>query len=299
MKKAVVWLIGVIGMLVLVGCATPKIDPSKFTAPRTVVIDDIPDINPVATIQVVTTNWPAQYFSQNFDGFFVVNGITSTQARIPNNTEHVNHIVTNQILASPRPVSIGTGAAMGAVGGAVGALIQASAEETQKKASEFPALVRKAIPNADLRTDLMKVLRESLETKAIQVRIAGETRDMPPRLRWPAKNDKGEAIITGPLASSPPMDADLLVQISPIAVYAAPGPMNSYTRRVGIGVAMFDGRTRRFIGWQAIPFNATDGKFEYMRYDSLVADIDNAAPALRSALMSLVPQLVNVISGNN
>jgi hypothetical protein len=73
--------------------------------------------------------------------------------------------------------------------------------------------------------------------------------------------------------------------------------VRSYQRQAGIAVAPFDGRTRRFIGWQAFPFTASDSRFEYLKYDSLVSDIDHAAPALSAALLSLVPQVTATISG--
>lgn len=288
--------IGLLALLLAAGCATPKIDAAKFAAPRSVVIDDIPDMNLAATIRIVTLNWPKEYFSARYDSFFLLNGAGAKPAAIADNSEQINQIVTNQIVNSPRPVSVGRAGAMGAVGGAVGGLIQGIAEETEKKAGEFPGLLRKTMPGADLRADFKRALRQSLEAKGITVRIAGETRNLPPRLHWPAKDEKGETLATGALADSPAVDADLLVQVVPIAVYASPGPLNSYSRTVGVGLAMFNGRTRQFIGWQAFRFQA-DGSLTYSRYDSLVADIERAGPALHGALLSLVPQVAEVIGG--
>jgi hypothetical protein len=295
-KERALALICLLGVLAVAGCATPKIEAARVGAPKSVVIEDFPNLNTVATIQVVTTNWPAPYFSQRFDGFFLADGKTPAVPGLPNYTEQANQIVMNQILASPRPVGVGSAAAMGAAGGLVAGVIQASAEDTQRRAAEFPGLVRKKIPH-DLREEVMRALVEALRNEGIQVRIAGETRNLPPRVRWPATDPKGEPIAPGPFAASPPVDADLLVQISPIALYAAPGPLNSYSPKVGIGLALFDGRTRQFLGWQAFPFVWPDSRFSYNTYDGLVADLDNAGPALRTALLSLVPQVVNVIAG--
>ena len=184
----------------------------------------------------------------------------------------------------------------GAIGGIIGGIAQASAEATQKKAVEFPGLVRKTMPDADMRLDLLKALREGLEAKQIQVTIGSATRNLPLRLIWPAKDEKGQPLVSGPLANSPPVDADLLVQLAPVALYASPGPFNTYTRKVGICIALFNGRSREFLGWQAIYFSGPDEGFSYIKYDNLVADLDKAAPALHKTLMSLVPEVIRIIS---
>jgi len=297
MKRVWMGLLGVFALLAIAGCATPKIDAGQYVPPKTVVIADFPDIHPVATIGVYVANWPEVYFSERFDGFYAVNGISPPQAAIADNAQQINQVVTNQIVSSPQPVSIGQAAAIGAIGGLMGAMIQASAEETQKKAANFPELVRKALPGTDLRADLLKAVQDGLESQGVRVRISGDSRHLPLRLRWPANPQRGENLPKGMLLDSSPVDADLLVQIAPIAFYAAPGPLNNYSRVVGITVALFHGRTRQFIGWQAFPFRGGDGDFSYMRYDSLVEDVGRAAPALRYALMSLVPQVVDAISG--
>jgi hypothetical protein len=62
---------------------------------------------------------------------------------------------------------------------------------------------------------------------------------------------------------------------------------------------MYNGRTRQFIGWQAFEFKPSDRAFTYLTYDSMVSEVDKAAQALRSALLSLVPQVVRTISGES
>lgn len=298
MERSVLKWAGVASLVVFTGCATkPKIETGKFSTPRTVVIADIPDVNPIANIGIFITPWPEPYFSKSADYHFVVNNAAKPLPGVADYTAAANQIVIHQITTAPQPVSVGVGAAMGAAGGLVGALIQANAEATQKKAAEFPNLVRRATPRFDLRTDFMDALRKSLEARNIQVKIISETRNHVPRLYWPAKSDDGKALPTGAFSQSPAVDADLLVQVSPIASYAAPGPLNNYARQVGVGLALFDGRTRKFIGWQAIAFRAPDSNFEYARYDSLAADVANAGPALQRALLSLVPEVASIVSG--
>ena len=274
MKRHLVLIIGVAWVLALVGCAQkPKIDASKVTAPKTVVINDFPDMVSGATIGLVVTSWPGAYFSPHLSGTFAISGSATGQPGVPSTL-------------------------IGDTGGLVGALIQSNADETQMKALEFPSLVRKSL-RTDLRSEVLASFRDSLQAKGIQVRIASETRNAPMRLHWPAKTEKGEPLLTGTFADSPPVDADLLVQLAPVAFYASPGPLNSYERRVGIGLAMYNGRTRQFIGWQAFEFKPSDRAFTYLTYDSMVSEVDKAAQALRSALLSLVPQVVRTISGES
>jgi hypothetical protein len=207
-----------------------------------------------------------------------------------------------QVTAGSPHASVGTAAMQGALSGAVSGIVegkfQSTAEDTRKKAAQFPDLARKAMLG-DLRRDLLAALRSALEARGVQVRIADQTRHSPLRLYWPVNSDTGgpQPLPPGQFKDSPPVAADLLVQVAPVAFYGAIGPMQSYQRKVGIAVALFDGRTRRFLGWQAFPFSAGDGHFEYLKYDSLVEDIDHAAPALTAALLSLVPQVAAVIGG--
>jgi hypothetical protein len=276
------------------GCATPKIEATALKSPRAVLIADFPDMKHAAIVRPLVTNWPAFYFSTEIDEFFTP-GLAN--AKRPDYAAQADQIALNQILNPPRPVSNTTAGAMSVTGTVVGGIFQSSAEETLKRSAEFPTLARKAIAEPDMRIALLDSFRSALQAKGIAVRLGAESRDLPPRVRWPAKTQKGEDLTPGSLANSQPIDDDILIQLSPLAVYAAPGPLNAYTRRVGIGVAIFNGRTRQFLGWQAFWFRPKSDDFEYMTYDSLIADINRAAPALREALLSLVPEITQAIVG--
>ena len=281
----------------LTGCvAVPHIEASKFAKPKTVVIADIPDINPVATIDIVVTKWPHPYYSGPFDPYSVRNGIAPALPVVADQSQNINQQILNQIATSPQPITpVQAGVAAGA-GALVAAWIQSSGEGTQKRAAEFPSLVKKAIPETDLRADLLKKLQSALEAKQIQVRIDDSTRNQAPRLRWPAKDAEGKPLPVGPLAGSSPVDADLLVQIAPITLYASPGPLNSYSLKTGIAVALYNGRTREFLGWEAIDFD-NSGTSSYSQYNSLVTELPTLAPLMRDALMSLVPRVAQLIAG--
>lgn len=286
--------------LLLAGCAAPLvIDARSLPKPKTVVINDFPDINPAAVIGMAVLRWPQRYFSPEFDGFFVLDVPHDGLGTI----DYVGsslRTVQNQIVSSPTPVSPGTAASMGLVGGLIGALLQDAAETTQKRAAAFPSLVRQQLAPADLRADFLGALRSALEARGIAVRISGDTRALPLRMHWPAMDPHGgKALPVGPLAATPAVDADLLVQVAPVAFYLAPGVLNAYRRKVGVAVAVFNGRTREPIGLQTFEFEPADGKHEYRTYDDLVDDIAHAAPALRTALLSLVPDIARTVAAEN
>lgn len=233
-----------------------------------------------------------------YDGFFKFGESVAAPPAVVDTSGLATQVITNQILDSPKPVSLPQGLAMGAAGGIVGAFIEASAAETQKRAVAFPSLLQKTMPDLDMRADILKGIRQGLETKGIQVRIAPESRNLPMRLRWPTTLDKDAAELPpSEFANSPAVDADLLVQIAPIAGYAAPGPLNSYEPVAGICVAVFDGRTRQFLGWQAFYYKPPNSKFNFMTYSGLLEGLPTAGPALRDALMSLLPQVTDAIAG--
>lgn len=248
--------------ILMAGCATvPRIEASNFTKPKTVVIDDFPDLKALATIRIAPFIWPSSYFSPLASDFFE--------------------------MVKPLPVASIP----------INSLISREAE--LERMAQFPVLFRKALHGKNLRQDLLAEIRSRVEAKGVKVIVNDETRDMLPLLRWPMIDVDGLEGWTGPLNKSASVDADFLVQLSPYAIYAAPGPASYFARKAGIAVAIYEGRTRKFVGWQAFPYRAQDSKFEYLTYSSLVENLDQAAPALHSALLSLAPAVANSIIGEN
>lgn len=281
----------------LTGCAAPKIDTSKLARPKTVAIDDFPDMNHTAIIGPVVTRRAEFFFNGRMDPFFKQGNASEPGKLGADYAATANQVTQQQILNSPKPMSVGQAGMAGAVGGAMGALLQASAEDTMKKAMEFDGLVRKNMHNADLRAELIASLRQELEARGIQVQIAAESRNLPPRLHWAAITESGEKLPVGSLADSPSIDADVLLQIVPLAAFAAPGPLNSFEPRIAVGVALFDGRTRKFLGWQAIEYDGPAKHHSYMRYDSMVGELDQTAPQIHDALLTLAPKVAELVAG--
>ena len=298
MRTLLAVALGAVTAALMGGCATPVLDHASMVRPKTVAIMDIPDARPAATIGVVKADRPQAYFMGELDPYFV-----ATAGRFgipPGRAVHdlgvsAGTAAGHQAGLNYRGVGGGVSAAAGILGLTLGSMIAASAEVTQAKAEAYPTHVKNILPGHDMRKEVLTGVGRSLETKGIHVRLLTESRNLAPRLRWPVAYTNGTPMEVGPLANSPAIDVDIVAQVVPMAVYAASGPLSDYNSVVGIGLALYDGRSRKFIGWQAFP--SDQNKLRYAQYDALVGDIRNAAPAQRAALMSLVEQVSEAISG--
>ncbi|UMR29588.1 hypothetical protein MJ904_21420 [Massilia sp. MB5] len=280
----------------LAGCgAPPKIHTQKFSAPKTIAIVDTSEMKNIAMVGLFIAG--GRHFTSEIDAFFVAGstGDTKSSAAPP---AIVDDILANHNLQSslaPRQ-SVGSAMASGAAAGAIGGMIQGAADETFKKSQNYHQEVLKRVPGLSLKSELMKSLRTEFEAKGIQTSIVANSDSLAPRLRWPAREADGQVWQAAPNDHLPVVNADILMQISPIAVWYAPGQLNNYRRGVGIGVALYDGRTKQFLGQQTFSFSASAWQDEYTRYDSLVEAGPVAAGQMREALLSLVPQIVAVVS---
>jgi len=290
----------VLALLALGGCMRHRIDVTKLGAPKVVVVEDIPDLRVAALIGIPGDYDPTYHFSKNADYFYLstspepaaVPGVT------PNTQAVMTSVATTQVMNSPAPVSPAAAGVGVGVSSLMGALIQGKAEETQARAAAFHATVLANDPSYDLRAAFLQALQEAFWARGVTVATSRRGRDHPPRLRWPAKDSEGEPLPVGPDASSQPVDADLLVQVAPLAYFSAPGPLNAYERRVTVAVALYRGRTREFLGMQALRFTTAGfDTVSYHTYDSMVADIGRAAPALREALVSMAPRVADLATG--
>ena len=262
-------------LLSLSGCVTPpSIDVSRLKAPKSVAIVDIPKMKNVALIGVIVPHAPGLpqfHFSEQASQFF----------EVANDENHA--VLKNNPSAQ----------------GLVDAIIFDIANQTQNKANlEYNGEILKRFPEFDLRADFMKALRAALDAEIATTTIAHGRYGQAPRLRWPAQDQEGNKYPSGSLEDFPPVDADILLQVSPIAFYNSPGPLNAYYRNVTVGIALYNGRTKQFIGRQTFRFKPNDSSLEYYSYSGLIEDIPRAAPALREALLSLVPTIVDLVTAN-
>src|SRR3954468_8466421 len=105
-----------LGLSVLIAgtCAAQhaKVDTTAFKSPQTIVLVDIPRMNPVAYIGVLTMYMPGNlqhHFTERTDRFFDVPGATAAATSSSSNLQQ----------------------------GLIGAMIMGNAEETQRRAAAF------------------------------------------------------------------------------------------------------------------------------------------------------------------
>ena len=103
-------------------------------------------------------------------------------------------------------------------------MIQASADATARKALTYHADVMKLVPDLNLQGDLIAALRTSLQLQSIRTVIVPGGQASAPRLRWPAKDIDGSVFPSSNNFDAPTVDADLLVQVSPLAFWYDPAP---------------------------------------------------------------------------
>jgi len=263
------------------GAQHAKIDPAAFAPPKTIVLVDVPRMVPAAHIGVLTMYMQGNrqnHYTANVDRFFEV------PAAAPQ---------PGDVARSP---VVPAGSSDGGQG-LIGAMIMSNARETQRRAEGFEGEILKLDPDYDLRGSFMTALLARLQANGVEVRVAEEGRTMMPRLRWPALDANGQPWPSGSVDSAPAVDADLLVQLCPVAFYKSPGPLNAYRRDVTVAVVLYEGRTKKFVGRQTFRFVSPDSRFEYHKYDTLLKELPEAAPALREALVSLAEPVANAISG--
>lgn len=267
--------------LALTGCVHhPTLSTDKFAAPRSVAIVQPPPMHNAALISLAGLA-PDFHFTQTADYFFEVDPNAPAS---PSQQYSIDGRVTPAM-----PHNVGTQMDL------IGALINGNAEDTQRKAEQFHAEVTKRFPQLDLRAEVTEQLRQRFLARGIQATVLKDSANVLPRLRWPAPGVNAIAfpVAPGPL---PTVDADIVLQVSPVAFYAAPGPMNNYRVRATIGVAAYDGRTKQFLGMQAFRYNPDAWRNEFTTYSGLVDGIPVAVDAMREGLMSLVPEIVDTVS---
>jgi hypothetical protein len=290
-----------IALTALTACSSaPTIKTEKFTRPQTVAFVESPAMRNAALI-TAAVYVPTFHFSPAADYFYLQDpALTAAGEPFPTDyrgTEAAT-VVSVAALTKVAPFNSGNTAAQVGTAFLVGALIDASAADTQKKAANFHEEVLKQIPGLDLRAEFSSALQKSLNGKGIRTFVVKDSINAPVRLRWAAE---GVNTNQNPTAATnlPTVDADLLVQYSPLAIYIAPGPLNNYRVRATVGVALYNGRTKEYLGHQTFAFDPKAWDNEYTTFSELSKNIDKVVAAERTALLSLVPVITEVISNES
>ena len=284
--------------LLLAACGSaPTIKTDKFARPQTVAIVEAPAMRNAALITTATFV-PTFHFSPTADYFFLHDpSKTMAGEPFPTGQGGMEAATAVSVAAFTKTAPFGNGNTGAQVGAAflVGALIDANAADTQKKAANFSEEVAKQLPNLDLRSEFSSALQQALTAKGIRTVVIKDSVNAPVRLRWPAA---GVDANQNPIATTdlPAVDADLLVQYSPLAIYMAPGPLNNYRVRATVGIALYNGRTKEYLGHQTFQFDPKAWENEYATFAQLALEIGKVVSAERAGLLSLVPEIANVIS---
>lgn len=278
-----------LGSALLAACAQmPVIDPQKIAPPKSVAIVDIPPLRHVAWLGVYVS--PYEHFRPTQDVFFIEQ--PAVAAKLPTQDGAGDRAARSVVMGNP-----GMSPGQAGTAGVVGGLIDLSARETMKRATGYHEEVLRQVPGTDFRRDFMASLRAALDARGYRTLMLDEEAPQLPRLRWPAPggNERVRELPARPLEASPPVDADVVMQVSPVAMHMAPGALNAYSPQVSVAVALYGGRTREFIGMQVFQADLSAGPNpaqSYHTYDGLVADLPRVVPMLRAGLLSLVPKVV-------
>lgn len=279
-------------LLGLTGCATaPTVDRSKIGSPKSVAIVMAPTLRYRAVFGVYATQFEF-HFTPRSDQFFSY--VAPDPAR---SVESGGQTAALGATASPAT----SGATMGAgiaVGFVLDSMAQSVMDKTGRKAIGFESLVRDKFAANDITADLVSSIHQRLQHAGVTVTELPLDRSAPPILWWPARGPDGASYRSKGLNDSSSTNADLLIQLSPVAFYSAPGAFYSYKPVVSVGIAIYNGRTKEFLGQETIVYSGTDLK-SYLRYDELVADIDSAIPGLHRALLSLAPDVSELVLGRS
>lgn len=290
-------LLGVIPFLLVACGSAPTIKTDKFARPQTVAIVEAPVMRNAALI-TLATHVPTFHFSPTADYFFLLDpGKTTDGNPFPTGSGGLEAAAAVSVAALTKSAPFAKGNTGAQVGAAflVGALIDASAADTQRKAANFSEEVSKQMPNLDLRSEFSGALQQALKAKGIRTTLIKDSINAPVRLRWPAD---GVDVSRNPIANNdlPAVDADLLVQYSPLAIYIAPGALNNYRVRVTVGIAIYNGRTKEYLGHQTFEFDPKAWENEFTTFAKLALEIGKVVSAERAGLLSLAPEIARVIS---
>lgn len=247
-----------------------------------------------AMIGFVPINYELLHFSDDASIFFDLSKTPETLV-VDQKIDHIaDTVVNNQITIADNSTVLGAGIT-GAAAGVTGAVLNMQAEKTQKKAANFHDLLSQANPELNFRRDFMDGLISSLEEKGLDVVVLNDQNGNVPYFRWKAPKSDGTSYQQVSQKSLETVGADLLLQVSPIAAYQAGSVLNAYARIATVGVALYNGRTKEFYGYQE--FSSVDGVFtSYHQYDSLVEDIKISGPELYNALMALIPSITSTVT---
>ncbi|MDD1781092.1 hypothetical protein LRP49_07730 [Enterovibrio sp. ZSDZ35] len=278
-------------VLGLVGCASaPVIDTSKITNVKSITIVDIPEVRVHALVGQLPNTYGTVHFSDDLAAFFDTTASQQPLKATELDKDLATAVVENQIVNSPSMSPMEAGVS-GAAGALTAGLINSMGGKANENAANFHELYAEKNPQLNTRKDFIDALTEALEQRGVEVYLATDQRDKTPYFRWAAPDGKGETFQQQYPADLPTVDTDILIQVSPIILFNAQTALNGYAKITSVGVAVYNGRTKEFFGYQEIA--AVDGVFDYHQYDKLVEDLHIVGPQIHQQLLSLIPGIAS------
>ncbi len=276
LKKAIIRKVLVsICALYITGCAnTLNIERDKITNVKSIAIVNFPEMKPLAMIGSMPEfayepDRKIYHFSDKLSPFFLSE---NPKERLP----------------LIYPVDFNGDEQTG--------LLIKTAKETDKKSQNFHEELLKANPDLNFRKGFIDELTSSFQDKGINVTLLNDQVKTTPYFRWKAPKPEGGNYLKQFPNDLPAVDADLVVQVCPVIYFQAASALNSYSSFILIGVAVFNGRTKEFYGFQEIGFSDQFGS--YHQYDTLVKDLDKVGPELYRTLLSFIPEINTMILGD-
>jgi hypothetical protein len=298
MRAIITFIVSLAVLASLGGCfPRPVIDRTAFEPPKSVALVETPpmQVGVIFEEQIwldPPDHMPQPYFSAANARFF--GAVTAPATSEIDHREQAVTAAVNNLPSMPGGYSASNAATAGVVGGVMGALIEVRARNLRTAAAAVPDAARRSFPDHDDRAAFFGALRKALKERGLDVTpvpAAGA-----PRLRWPATDEAARADSPPAQADAPPVDADLLLQVSPVIAYRASGALNPFYLQVGVGVAMFDGRTKRFIGRQNFFHEFADPV--YYSIDQVIEGLPASLPQARRVLQGFVPAVADLAAGS-
>ncbi|PSW74417.1 hypothetical protein C9J41_05970 [Photobacterium sp. GB-50] len=177
-------------------------------------------------------------------------------------------------------------------------IINEIGKKTNERASNFNEIYSSTNPKINLRRDFLNELSSSLKEKGIDVSLLKDQVHSVPYLRWSALDSQGKLFRQRYPNELESVDADLVIQVSPVAIYNAGSALNAYARIVSVNVAIYNGRTKEFYGVKSF-YSVEDNVTGYHTYNGLVENLGEAGKKLHESLLAVVPQISMLINSSN
>ncbi|HEX8989260.1 MAG TPA: hypothetical protein VF816_14975 [Rhodocyclaceae bacterium] len=190
--------------------------------------------------------------------------------------------------AAPVTTFAGGPAGASVASGAIAGFLTGS---SQSRAAGFDGFVKHHYPGVDLNREFLNALKSGLRSEGYDVI---EFAAKPIGTDKPTAPSRSSAVTADSVLAAKPDDiqADAVMALDVSTSYAAPGPLNSFTRAISLRVLIAESRSRTLLLSRFYDYDKHfSDVYSYRTYGALTEDISRAFEGLRQALLSLVPEV--------